>query len=147
VFSEGNLIYFTPFYFKNGRPSANKYFIVLKTMGSQTIIASLPTSINHVPSFLQHVHGCINNDENKVNCYLFEKNRPICENGYCFDLHTYVHGNEVLDYEVEVFMNVYKVEGQDYVIKGKLTNGELAALIDCIIKSGSVKKKIKQWLQ
>jgi hypothetical protein len=147
VFSEGNLIYFTPFYFKNGRPSTNKYFIVLKIDGQSTIIASLPTSINHVPAFLQSKHGCINDDESRVNCYLFEKKRPVCENGFCFDLHTYVHGNEVENYQIDTFKGVYKKEGQDYEIVGKLTQAELKALIDCIINSDSVKNKIKKWLQ
>lgn len=42
MFTPGNILYFTPFYFKNGAPSKNKYFIVLKDVDGQLVLASLP---------------------------------------------------------------------------------------------------------
>jgi hypothetical protein len=148
VFSAGNLIHFTPFYFKNGQTAPkNKYFIVLKNKGEGVIIASLPTSINHLPNFLTAKHGCINDDSVGVNCYLFEQNRTICENGFCFPFHTYVHGYEVSDYLISTLEKVYTTENKDYKILGKLKEEELSALIKCIVDSGSIKNRIKKWLQ
>jgi hypothetical protein len=119
----------------------------LRNIDGATIIASLPTSINHLPSFLTAQHGCINDDPSGVNCYLFEQQKAICENGFCFPFHTYVHGYEVSDYEISTFQKVYRVEGKDYEIKGKLRDDELAALIKCIVESGSIRNRIKKWLQ
>ena len=145
MFSKGQIIYFTPFWFKNGG-SKNKYFIVLRNIGDSTIVASLPTSINHIPNFLTQSHGCINDDENRVNCYLFEQEKIICDNGFYFDLHTYIHGNEVEDYEVEIFKDIYKNIGDDYKILGTLIEEEFEALVKCIIDSKSVKKRVKRLL-
>ncbi|SDG02103.1 hypothetical protein SAMN04487996_114155 [Dyadobacter soli] len=41
---EGDILYFDLFYFKNGKTPKAKYFIVLKTTGTTTVIASLPSS-------------------------------------------------------------------------------------------------------
>lgn len=49
MLSEGNIIYFSPFYFKNGNTSKNKYFLVLKYIENDIVIASLPTRKDSVP--------------------------------------------------------------------------------------------------
>lgn len=50
MFEEGNIIYFDPFYFKNGNTAKSKYFIVLKNVkDSNTILASLPTRRDSIP--------------------------------------------------------------------------------------------------
>lgn len=41
MFQPGTLIYFNPFYFKNGAASKSKYFIMLKEIDDQYILASL----------------------------------------------------------------------------------------------------------
>jgi hypothetical protein len=146
VFSEKQLIYFTPFYFKSGAPAKNKYFIVLKSDGVTSIIASLPTSINKLPSFITQSHGCINDDASCINCYMFEQGISICDNGYCFPLHTYVHGNDVEHYKVDIFKGVYTKEGTDYQILGTLKDAEYRALLKCILEGGSVKNRVKRLL-
>lgn len=47
MLEEGNIIYFTPFYFKNGKSTAKpKYFIVLKAnVDNKGVLASLPTRL------------------------------------------------------------------------------------------------------
>jgi hypothetical protein len=82
LFTEGEIIYFIPFYFKNGNASKNKYFIVLKKVDENIILAALPTSVNKIPSFITANHGCINYDDGCFNCYFFEANRVICDNGF-----------------------------------------------------------------
>lgn len=146
MFSEGQIVYFSPFYFKNGNTSKNKYFVVLRNLNDKTILASLPTRTNKLPSFITTTHGCINIDERCFNCYLFEAGKPICDNGFYFDLHTFIYGNEVEDYEVEILKSVYGIEGVDFEVVGKLLSNELSALIKCLMESTSVKRRIKRLL-
>ena len=91
----GNIIYFTPFYFSNGSPSKNKYFIVLKESGNATIIASLPSSKDFVPSIEIIKHGCIDIPSADFNCYHFEANRSITDAGFCFDTDGFPGGNSM----------------------------------------------------
>lgn len=146
MFSEGQIVYFMPFFFKNGNTSKNKYFIVLKNIDNKLIIASLPTRSNKAPALINVTHGCINNDDRCFNCYLFESNRIISDNGFFFDMNTYVYGNEVEDYEMEMLSSVYAIEGVDYEVVGKLSNNEYLDLHTCLLNSSSIKRKIKKLL-
>lgn len=146
MFSEGQIIYFEPFYFKNGNTAKNKYFIILKNIENKTIVASLPTRTNKAPSLININHGCINSEEHCFNSYLFESGKVICINGFSFDLNTYVYGNEVEDYEVEILSQIYAIENIDYQILDTLTKDEFEALYKCISNSGSTKRKIKKLL-
>lgn len=67
MFIEGQLLRFDPFIFKNGNTSKPKFFIVLKHMGADLMMASLPTSQDHVPVDLSQRTGCINIPERCVN--------------------------------------------------------------------------------
>ena len=144
MFSEGQIIYFSPFYFKNGNTAKNKYFIVIKNVENEVIIASLPTRLNKIPSFVTVPHGCVNHNERCFNCYLFEAGRKITDNGFCFDLPTFIYGDEIEDYKLETLNSVYGMEGVDYEIMGTLLNEEYNALLECIRNSTSVKRKIKR---
>jgi len=146
VFATGQIIYFSPFYFKNGNNPKNKYFIVLKNVEEKTILASLPTRTNKAPSFMTVSHGCINHDERCFNCYLFEQGKVICDNGFMFDLPTYIYGNEVEDYEISVLKANYGIEGVDFIVIGNLIKKEYEALIKCLKESKSVKRGIKKIL-
>jgi hypothetical protein len=146
MFSKGQIVYFTPFYFKNGNTAKNKYFIILKNYNSDVIIATLPTRTNKAPALIDISHGCINDDDRCFNCYLFEGGREICVEGFYFDMNTYVYGNEVEDYKTEQLMAVYGIEGVDYNIIGHLTEKEFHQLYECIKVSKSIKNKIKRML-
>ena len=71
MFKEGNILYFEPFYFENGNTPKPKYFLVLKEVDNQLILASLPTSHDHIPSNMSKVHGCIDDSTINFNCYYF----------------------------------------------------------------------------
>ena len=146
MFCEGEIIYFTPFYFKNGHTAKNKYFIVLRSSANGTILASLPTSVNKIPASIMAMHGCVNHDDRCFNCYYFEAGRPVCENGFYFSRPTHVYGNEVDSYEIAVFSSVYGIEGVDYNRVGVLLPQEFNDLVSCIRNSASVKRKIKRLL-
>lgn len=147
MFQPKQILYFNEFYFKNGNTSKAKYLIILGVVNSKTIVASLPTSKNTTPSLLDKRHGCVNIDDRCFNCYLFEPGKSVCENGFAFELPTYVYGNQVEDYELEIMEEIYPIKGVDYEEKGILTDAEFIAIIKCIINSASTKRKIKKLLQ
>lgn len=59
-FPAGTIIYFTPFYFPNGKSTPkNKYFIVPHHDDDHWFLASLPTSVDRVPEGIAQRHGCV----------------------------------------------------------------------------------------
>jgi hypothetical protein len=146
LFAEGQVIYFSPFYFKNGNTSKNKYFIVLRNIENTVLIASLPTSSDKLPSFIDVTHGCVNDEERCLNCYLFEAGKPITVNGFFFKRPTFIYGNEVETYDVEIMSDVYCIEGIDYEVMGLLLQNEFESIINCLVNSSSVKRGIKRQL-
>ncbi len=146
MFTDGVILYISPFYFKNGNTSKNKYFIVLKVIANQIVIASLPTRSNKAPSLIQSEHGCNNDTERCFNCYAYQANRIITNNGFSFPINTYVYGNEVEDYSLQTLNLNYRIEGVDYEIMGTLTNQEYADLCACLRQSTSIRRGIKKYL-
>ena len=146
MFSPRQVIYFNEFYFKNGNTAKPKYLIILGLINNKTIVASLPTRTNNAPGLINITHGCINSDDRCFNCYVFEAGKVICENGFAFELPTFIYGNQVEDYEIEILEDVYKIQGVDYEEKGVLTQNEFKEILNCIINSSSTKRKIKKFL-
>ncbi len=146
MFTEGIVLYISPFYFKNGNTSKNKYFIVLKVIDNQIVIASLPTRSNKAPGLIQTEHGCNNDTERCFNCYAFQANRIITDNGFFFPINTYVYGNEVEDYTLQTLQLNYRIAGVDYEIMGNLTKQEYSDLCACLKQSTSIKRGIKKQL-
>ncbi|MDR1199083.1 MAG: hypothetical protein LBK94_08770 [Prevotellaceae bacterium] len=148
MYSPGNILYFTPFYFSNGNTAKNKYFIVLSVIEDEIIVASLPTSKDHVPNFLTKKHGCINDEQSGFNCYYFEKHRIISEcNTFSFPFDTYVYGEQAGIMSKTALDIIYSVEENDYIKLGKLSNTEFTALKNCLVNSSAVKRKIKKYLK
>ena len=148
MFSSGNILYFTPFHFPNGNQSKNKYFIVLANDDDSLIIASLPTSHDHIPVIIEKRHGCINNDEMRVNCYFFESKRIISDCGtFGFPIDTYVYGEQVQMLSLKKLNEAYPQEGKDYLKLASLSKDEFKALRQCLYSSGSTKNKIKRYLK
>lgn len=146
MFEPGQILYFSEFQFKNGNTPKTKYFIVLARKENKTIVASLPTRTDRVPSFVNKDHGCINIDEHCYNCYRFAKDHPICENGFAFDQHCFIYGDQVEDYEMEDLASTY-ILNVSYIIIDVLTKAEYNAIIQCLLISNSVKRKIKKFLR
>jgi hypothetical protein len=114
MYIPGVIIYFTPFYFSNG-DSKNKYFLVLATGEDDILIASLPTSKDHIPRSIEKKHGCINDDTTRVNCYFFEAGTVISECGrFSFERDTYVYGEQITFVDKRLMQSVYRKEGKDY---------------------------------
>lgn len=146
MYTPGNILYFKPFYFPNGNPSKNKFFIVLKTEGKHSIIATLPTSKDHIPASIEKKHGCIDVFELRFNCYYLQAKKPIADNGWAFPVETYIYGPQIAEFNKANFDSIYSVEGVDYEIKGQLKEKEYNDILNCIKNSRTVSRKIRRAL-
>jgi len=145
LYTPGKIIYFDPFFFKNGG-SKPKYFLVLKVVDDNAIIASLPSSQSHLPTLQIIQHGCLEIPEGCINCYIFEANKPITKNGWSFGFNTFLHGLWLDDFNVTDLMATYSIEKVEYEIIGELTDEELSSVIKCFANSSSVKRRYKRML-
>jgi hypothetical protein len=146
VYSPGKLIFFDPFHFKNNDESKPKFFLVLKIIDSKIILASLPSSKNHLPANQQVSHGCLEMPAICINCYIFEAKKPITKDGWSFDQNTFLYGFWLDDFSLQEFQEKYQIENVDYEIKGELTQDELSNVIKCFANSSTVKRKYKKML-
>ncbi len=118
----GQIIYFTPFYFKNGRSAPKpKYFIVLKKANNESILASLPTRKDSIPNFIasEETTGCFERTDIFFNVFRFDKQTIITTNGKQFDFPTFVYGVHIDSYNISDLKEVYPVENTDYEIWGR----------------------------
>lgn len=110
MFAEGQLLKFVPFLFKNGAPSKPKYYVVLKHMdlAGGLMMASLPTSQDHVPGDLSDRIGCVSSSERGVNSYVFAAGEQVTDAGFAFPLRTYVYGEQVDEYS-QLYLDAWAV--------------------------------------
>ncbi len=146
MFQEGVIIYFDPFYFKNGNPAKPKYFVVLKNLKNQAVLASLPTSKDFIPEKEEIEEGCIELPDINLNCFVISKYTEITDCGKRFDFKTFVYGHQIDDYEIEFLKEIYPIENTDYVIWGKMKKALFESLTKCLKNSKSVKKKYRKLL-
>ncbi|MFS4454475.1 hypothetical protein [Maribacter sp. 2304DJ31-5] len=147
MFDLFSIIYFTPFYFPNGKSSPkNKYFIPIhEDSNGKIIFAYLPTSQDYVPDKYLN-HGCIEVKTENISCYLFAKDRIITDRGFSFPFNTFVYAYQMNEFSKEIMESVYENENVDYEVIGRLTKKERDSFIKCLINSPSVKRKIKKIL-
>ena len=145
MYTPGKIIYFDPFFFKEGG-SKPKYFLVLKVINENVILASLPSSQAHLPASIVIQHGCLEIPELCINCYVFEANKPITKDGWSFNLNTFLHGLWLDDYNISELMETYSIENVEYEIIGELTDEQLCNIINCFANSSNVKRKYKRIL-
>ena len=139
--TEGTLLYCDPFVFKNGAIPKPKYFIVLANTDDGMILASLPTSKDHVPADAEVVRGAVNIPERSVNAYVFEAGDPVTD-CFAFPRRTYVYGEQVDDY-TEADLDAMNSNIQNLgVLKPEL----FADLKDCIKQATNIKRKYLKWL-
>ena len=146
MLTQGNLLYFTPYYFQDGNPCKNKYFIVLGEAGDDLIIASLPTSKDKIPDYIEKQHGCIDHPDIDFNCYFFKEGVSISETGYSFPVDTYMYGERITTASKKIMHDIYRKEGKEYEIKCRLSKREFSSIIRCLKNSKSVKNRIRRLL-
>lgn len=146
MIEERNIIYFDPFYFKNGNTAKPKYFVVIKSSENKSVIASLPTRKDNVPFGENIDSGCLELPDISLNCFILPKCIEITECGKSFPFKTYIYGHQIEEYEVELLSEIYPNEGSDYTIWGKIKPEIFAELILCFKNSKSVKRKYRKLL-
>lgn len=146
MFEEGTIIYFDPFYFKNGNPAKPKYFVVLKNHADQNILASLPTRTNSIPEKEEIENGCIELPSINLNCFVISDAIVVTDCGKTFDFKTHIYGHQIDVYEIESLKEIYPIEDTDYKIWGKMKEEIFLLLIKCLKNSKSVKRKYQKIL-
>ncbi len=141
MFKEGNILYFTPFYFKNGNTAKPKYFIILKIVDGKTLLASLPTRKDSVPAKNAIKSGCVEIPDINLNCFVFAPDEYITCCNKRFDFTTYIYGYQLDSYEINDMEDMYRIEGIDYELFGEIKPELFEKLIHCLKRSKAVKKK------
>lgn len=141
---------FDPFFFKNGAKPKPKYFLVLAIQEESLLLASLPTSQDHVPSSMEHLSGCINDEVGCFNAYVFDAGVTVSVNDageeFCFPKRTYVYGEQLDTY---FFSSVKELaDRQDVIVedKGILKDHYLTDIKKCLKNSSRVKRGYKRML-
>lgn len=146
MFEIGNLLYFTQFIFKNGNAPKPKYFVVLGIVDTEVVLASLPTSKDHVPAKYGDTLGCINDDEQRFNVFKFKAHIPVTNDEFCFPKDTFIYGEQLDTYPVDLLLEWEKRRETEIEFKGKLKGEYFEALKDCLKKSTRVKRRYKRYL-
>lgn len=147
MFKEGIVLYFTPFYFADGSRSKNKYFVVLRNVDKEILLASLPSSKDYLPREVNPgIIGCVELPENAFNCFVLPACKKITECDKGFSKNTYLYGAYIQEYSVSKLKEIYREDGIDYEIWGRLKPGILEQIVECFSKSALVKRKIKKML-
>jgi hypothetical protein len=141
MYEEGNIIYFTPFYFKNGNTAKDKYFVVLKNVEEKLILATLPTRRDNIPAKDTIKDGCVELPEINLNCFVISEKTQATECGKYFDFPTHIYGHQLDTHTLEQLDSNYKIEDVDYEIWGKMDSSVFEKLIECLRTSNSVKRK------
>lgn len=151
MFEEGNLLFFRPFVFKNGAEAQNKFFLVLKKLEGEILLASLPTSKDHVPSDLKVKHGCLDIPERRFNVFVFlaGENMVVKEDGtsFAFDKNTFIYGANLDTYPVEQLDLQERMEQTSIEKIGKLDEDVFNDLIVCLSESKMVKNRFRRMLK
>lgn len=92
MYQTGELIKFSPFVFKNGNQPKPKYCIVLGQIDDKVMLASLPTSKDHVPSDVMMERGCVDIPERGVNAFVFSTSDQVTSS-FRFPRPTFVYGS------------------------------------------------------
>ena len=110
------------------------------------LLASLPTSKDHIPSDVEVSSGCLEISERMVNAYVFMAKDIVTDNGFFFEKNTFIYGQNIKMYKTTAFLQ-QQIDGQIQIsVKGKLTDDIFSALTDCLKNSGAVRKRYKHYL-
>lgn len=132
---------FSPFEFKNGNQPKPKYFIVLGNIDEKVIMASLPTSKDHIPSDIVVVHGCVDIKERGVNAYIFSPNEKVTPI-FSFPRQTFVYGEQVDEYERKYLDEMNSIV--EYL--GRIDDQIFQELKDCVKKAQLLRRKYRNLL-
>ena len=141
MYPEGQLLRFTPFVFKNGANPKPKFFIVLKHLDDKLVMASLPTSQDHIPTDITYSSGCVNISERSVNAYVFMPDEFVTDS-FSFVKPTFVYGEQVDEYALKY------LDEMDTTIEdlGVIHHDLFIQLKECLKQSALLKRKFRKQL-
>ena len=146
MFEPGNLLYFNPFIFPDGGGSKPKFFVVLGEIDETVLLASLPTSKDHIPADVEVKSGCLEIPERMVNAYTFMANEVVTDTGFFFNINTFIYGQNIKAYSSIAFLS-QTASGETVIEeKGKLKDDLFSVLKDCLKNSDAVRKRFKKYL-
>lgn len=119
---------------------------MLKFINDFLLLASLPTSKDHIPEFIEKRHGCIERSDISFNCYYFDPSISICDNGFSFPVETYVYGFSLQTFNLNDLLLLDVTEKNAIEECGILTDSEHQALIRCLSNSSEVKRGYRKLL-
>lgn len=146
MFEPGNLLYFNPFIFPDGGVPKPKFFVVLGEVEETVLLASLPTSKDHIPSDVEVTSGCLEIPERMVNAYTFLANEVVTENGFFFEKNTFIYGQNIKTYNTSAFLHQQTTGQTEVIEKGKLKDDVFNALRECLKNSDAIRKRFKNYL-
>lgn len=150
MFEEGNLLRFVPFLFKNGAVPKPKYFVVLKSLDGDMLLASLPTSKDHIPADMMMERGCLNVPERRLSIFVFLAGEMIAadenDKEFAFPFNTFIYGADIDTYPLSVFEKQIEEHSTTVSIVGKLQYAIFQELKDCLKSSPMVKNKFRRLL-
>lgn len=146
MFQPGNLLYFSPFIFPDGGTPKPKYFLVLADVDGQLLLASLPTSKDHVPSDISLTSGCLELPERMVNVYVMLSGEPVTDNGYSFRVNTFIYGANIKTYSAKSFLTQLQNGATEITLIGKLTDALFNDILKCLSHSDAVRNRFKKLL-
>ena len=141
MYKEGQLLKFSPFVFKNGNAPKPKCFVVLKHIDDEVMMASLPTSKDHIPSDAVVSDGCVDIPERQVNAFVFSPSTQVTET-FHFSVPTFVYGEGVDEYDQQ-YLDKMNAEIEDL---GNMESTLFLQLKDCIKKAALLKRKYRKLL-
>ena len=144
MFEEGNLLLFTPFYFKNGAMPQSKFFLVLKAFDGNMLLASLPTSKDHVPADVSVKSGCFEDSERRVNVFVFLAGEsvachPLTNREFAFSLNTFIYSAHLETNPISVFEKQIADHLSEVNLIGKVVEPVYRDLRECLKHSRMVK--------
>lgn len=141
MFQEGQLLKISPFVFKNSNTPKPKYYVVLRHIDEGIMMASLPTSKDHIPADVSVTDGCVDIPERQINAFVFSPATQVTET-FRFPLPTFVYGEGVDEYE-QSYLDAMDADIDDL---GQIESDLFQQLKDCIKKATLLKRKYRKLL-
>ena len=105
------------------------------------MMASLPTSQDHIPSDITYSSGCVNIAERSVNAYVFMPDEFVTDS-FSFVKPTFVYGEQVDEYALK-YLDEMETTIEDL---GVIHHELFIQLKECLKQSALLKRKYRKQL-
>ena len=146
MFTPGTLVFFNPFTFADGSAKP-KFFLVLANSDNETIVASLPSSQNHLPTNMHQQYGCIESPESSISAFVMKAGELVTTNGWAFDKDSFLYGFWLDSFEQAALQQQLQEKQVNHSVIGVLEPRLFKAILACFAQSAIVKRKFKRVLQ